>query len=152
MEETLEKAKVNIRTLKGKMRTAMRRKTREHIPRSLLFFRENYNVHYGIIIKLVFKGENKMKHLFSRFIRRRCELIIEKENVADILDAINKHTSEPIRIGSCGWVDQPSKWFIMFDATEGVWIDIKMNLRKGNFKEIKETLKDSFGNDVFQNI
>ena len=93
-----------------------------------------------------------MKHLFRKFIRRRCELIIEKENVTDILDIINKHTSESVRIGTCGWIDQPSKWFIMFDSTEGVWIDIKMDLRKGNFKEIKETLKDSFGNDVFQNI
>lgn len=93
-----------------------------------------------------------MKNVLRKIVVRKCELIIEEENVTEILKIIFRLTKGTVKIDECGWEDKPSKWTVQFYVTEEVWDEIKMKLRNGNFKEIQEVLKDSFGNERFQNI
>lgn len=96
--------------------------------------------------------KTKIENLLRKFIKRRCELIVEESDVTEILKIVNRQTHDNVRIGDCGWLTQTSKWYVAFYTNEKIWNDIRTELREGDFKEIKYTLKDSFGRDVFQNI
>lgn len=93
-----------------------------------------------------------MKNVFRKIVVRKCRLIIEEENVTDILKVIFRLTKGTVEVDECGWKDLPSKWFVQFYVTEEVWDEVKTKLKNGNFKEIQEVLKDSFGNERLQNI
>lgn len=75
-------------------------------------------------------------NLVDKAIIKRHYLIIEEKNVMEILkvlDSINKrYVDFRLEIGNCGWADEPTKWFIHFDASNSQW------------KSIVTTLNDKF--------
>lgn len=58
--------------------------------------------------------------MFSIFKARRY-LIVEEKDVTAVLTVINRqyrfYNSQGLVVGNCGWADEPTKWFIHFDAT-----------------------------------
>lgn len=58
--------------------------------------------------------------MFGIFKARRY-LIVEEKDVTAILTVINRqyriYSSQNLAVGNCGWADEPTKWFIHFDAT-----------------------------------
>lgn len=61
-------------------------------------------------------------------------LVMDKEDVMEVLDVINKHgkwfIDKRIAIGNCGWADYPDRWFIHFNANQNQWWHIVNNLNQ----------------------
>lgn len=55
------------------------------------------------------------------FNHKRHELIVEENDVTTVIKAINEHhgffSNTFKRVGTCGWADQPTKWYIEFYAS-----------------------------------
>jgi hypothetical protein len=50
--------------------------------------------------------------------KTRREFIMNEKDVTTALSVINAHTSFNIKhVGNCGWANQPTTWFVVFDAT-----------------------------------
>lgn len=65
----------------------------------------------------------------TAFIKKRREFIVEEKDVTTVLSAINLTTRYTnYRIGSCGWEDNPNKWFIMFHATDKKYGEVMKSL------------------------
>ena len=64
-----------------------------------------------------------MFNIIDNLITERHRLIVEECDVIRVLRTINaQHKSVPeMKVGSCGWVDDPSKWFIFFTTTRAKW-------------------------------
>lgn len=78
-----------------------------------------------------------MKNFFKRFVRTRCDVIVDRDRISDVLVVLDQHEiNDRLSIGSCEWGDASSKWYIMFTAN-GVQLDsIEDTLKNGNFNEI----------------
>lgn len=73
------------------------------------------------------------------FFKARRYFIVEEKNVTAILTVINRYyrfyVSQNLAIGNCGWADEPTKWFIHFDASNKQYDNIlKDILEKGSIK------------------
>lgn len=78
--------------------------------------------------------------MFGIFKTRRC-FIMEEKNVTSILTVLNRHyrwyNSWNLAVGSCAWADEPTKWFIHFDATNKQYDNVlKDILQFGSVKVI----------------
>ena len=78
------------------------------------------------------KGINNM----LKFMKTRSEFFMDEKDVTTVVAVINRHTRYArCRIGNCGWADESTKWFVMFDCTDKVHRDIVKDLTKiGRFK------------------
>lgn len=69
--------------------------------------------------------------------KSRRVFIVEESDVTLVLAGINRqHKAAPsLRVGHCGWADEPTKWFVMFDANDKVYGNVVKNLKTiGKFK------------------
>lgn len=61
---------------------------------------------------------------------KRYELIADERDVTKILEVVNRYRQYyDFRVGNCGWALEPTKWFIMFHATDKVWINVLRDLQ-----------------------
>ena len=72
----------------------------------------------------------------SSIFKKTREFIVEEKDVIDVLKAINKHLGWlDGQVGNCGWAEEPTKWFITFDATDKKYGRIINDLNEiGEFK------------------
>lgn len=70
--------------------------------------------------------------------KRRC-IIVEEADVTTVLTAITRNrgflgSSNNATTGNCGWKNEPTKWYVRFNATRKQWGKIAGDLKKlGNF-------------------
>lgn len=77
-----------------------------------------------------------MKQFIKQFIRSRCEVIIDEENITKVLRVLNKHgINSNLSIGNCGWKES-NMWYIMFTSSGKRMTSIRSELKKENFREI----------------
>jgi len=63
------------------------------------------------------------------YFKKGREFIVEEENVTTLLTIINNHRRFYVtHVGNCGWADDVTKWFVMFDATDKVFYEIVKEL------------------------
>ena len=47
------------------------------------------------------------------------EFIVEEKDVTTVVDVVNREAKYfDYKIGNCGWAEEPTKWFIIFEMTE----------------------------------
>lgn len=57
--------------------------------------------------------------------------IVEEQDVTTVLEVVNKHRKNcNVDVNNCGWKEQPSKWFISFDANQKEYGNIVEELNK----------------------
>ena len=62
-------------------------------------------------------------------IKKTHSFIMEEKDVTTVLGIINQSCRyDTYRVGSCGWADEPKKWFVMFHATDKQYGNIMGNL------------------------
>lgn len=66
------------------------------------------------------------------FKQKRRYLIMDELDVLTVLTAINNHhtffSNRFKLVGNCGWENEPSKWFVGFDASDKRWSKIAAEL------------------------
>lgn len=64
------------------------------------------------------------------FIKKRYAFIMDEMDVTTVLEVINLacRYREACRVGNCGWADEPTRWFVMFHATEKEYNNIMKEL------------------------
>lgn len=82
-----------------------------------------------------------MFNLFDTFAKKRRHLIVEEEDVMVTLKVFDEanHKNKVsylmnMEIGNCGWLDEPTKWYIFFDATNKKWKSIIAAFKKEGYK------------------
>lgn len=67
---------------------------------------------------------------------RRREFIVDEQDVTTVITVINRYRKyADMRVGNCGWLEEPNKWFIMFDACNEDYGHIVDELNKlGTFR------------------
>ena len=59
------------------------------------------------------------------FFQKNRKLFVEESDVTTVLAAINRHqgyfSNNYKLVGSCGWAEEPTKWFITFSTTDKKW-------------------------------
>lgn len=72
-----------------------------------------------------------LNKLLDKFITERHHLILEEEDVYLVLGVINSHhkAAPEVRVGNCGWGDDPKKWFIFVSLTKEKWEIIRRELK-----------------------
>lgn len=87
-----------------------------------------------------------MFNFIDSLVRKGRRLIVDKEDtmlVLEVLDGIHSKARFGIcmsmEIGSCGWIKEPSKWYIMFNCSDRHWRTIIGNLQRENRKIILKT-------------
>lgn len=73
--------------------------------------------------------------MFKWNVRSR-EFIVDEKDVTTVVTIINKHRrSYEVKTNNCGWAEEPSKWFVMFDAGDEEYGHIVDELNKlGTFR------------------
>lgn len=81
--------------------------------------------------------------LFGYVIARRRRLIVEEKDMMSVLralDTVSRSSKLPyamsMEVGNCGWADEPTKWFVEFDATDRRWKNVIAELKHVNHKII----------------
>ena len=79
--------------------------------------------------------------MISIFKSRRC-FIVDEKDVTIVLEVMNKHhnrfSNRNLNIGNCGWAEEPTRWFIHFDATSKQYDKILKGLLKvGTFNVVE---------------
>lgn len=71
------------------------------------------------------------RNFIDKFVVERHHIIVEEVDVVRALYVIDSnHIVAPdIKVGNCGWADDPSKWFIHFNTTKSKWMRIRTELR-----------------------
>lgn len=69
-----------------------------------------------------------MFNVIGSIVQRRRNLVADEANVMDVVKAIDEikrtsriHTTMGMELGNCEWKDEPTTWFIDFDATDRQW-------------------------------
>lgn len=67
--------------------------------------------------------------------KKEREFIVEERDVTTVLSVINRRLKYCQHfVDNCGWKNEPTKWFVMFDATDKAYKDIISELKNvGNF-------------------
>ena len=67
-----------------------------------------------------------MSSIFDRFVTERHHLVVEEGDVTNVLKQVNAHckSKTEIRVGNCGWADDPTKWFVHFTTTRAKWYEL----------------------------
>lgn len=84
--------------------------------------------------------------------KKRHYLIVEEADVMTVLkvlDEIKRNSSifsvyMDMEIGSCDWEDEPSKWFVHFDATTKQWRKMLENLEQKGYRVILKWNDDNY--------
>lgn len=75
-----------------------------------------------------------MQHLMTNIFGKRRYWVLEQEDVIKALKAIDDHRSKHIQpevvVGSCGWENEKSLWYLNFNASNKQWISIIDDLSK----------------------
>lgn len=51
--------------------------------------------------------------------KKQREFIVEEKDVTTVLNVVNREMwTFDYRIGNCGWADETTKWFIIFDMND----------------------------------
>lgn len=68
--------------------------------------------------------------------KKEREFVVEEKNVMNVLKVINNHLGYlEGQVGNCGWAEEPTKWFVVFYATNKRYGNILEELNKmGTFK------------------
>lgn len=68
------------------------------------------------------------------FNQKRRYLVVDEKDVTTVLAAINHHrgffSNSEIGTGSCGWKNEPTKWYVNFYASDKEWGRIAGELSK----------------------
>lgn len=82
-----------------------------------------------------------MTSLLNSFVTKRRHLIVEENDVMTVLKVLNEvksnskiHILMSMEVGNCGWTDDPTKWFIHFDATNKQWSSVITKINEANRK------------------
>lgn len=69
-------------------------------------------------------------------LKKNYHFIMDEKDVTTVLGVINRHRAGyNVRVGNCGWKDNPTDWFVMFDSTAKVYGKIVRDLKQiGVFK------------------
>lgn len=69
-----------------------------------------------------------IKNVSNKFVPKRHYLIVDEKNVLEVLREIDKqivwYINQSLSIDNCMWADDPTKWFINFNASEDQWMSI----------------------------
>ena len=67
----------------------------------------------------------------TNLFKKRMEFIFDEKDVAILLSVINSHTSFDIKhVGTCGWANEPTTWFVVFKASDSNYSKIVKELVK----------------------
>ncbi len=60
------------------------------------------------------------------------EFILEEKDVTTVLEVINSNykTAPRLSVGNCGWADDPTKWFIIFNANDKIYGKVVKSLKE----------------------
>ena len=86
-----------------------------------------------------------MNYLLEKLTVRSRQIVADKSHIMDILELLNEHQKEmngvqlmydftDMHVQSCGWANNPDKWFIMADISEAKWNVIKYQLKEKEYK------------------
>lgn len=68
------------------------------------------------------------------FNQKRRIIVVEEKDLTTVLAVLNNHRgffdSKEKTIENCGWADEPTKWFIKFDASNKHWGRIADELKQ----------------------
>ena len=65
------------------------------------------------------------------FKKQRHDFILEEANITSVLEILNRHCKDrAYRVGNCGWADYPTRWFVMFHATDKEYAHVVHELMK----------------------
>ena len=82
--------------------------------------------------------KNKLSFSLSDYKVSRQYLILEEKNVTEVISVVNKPFGKIFRpnmtVGNCGWADEPSKWFVHFDAPLKYWMSIITELNAKGYE------------------
>jgi hypothetical protein len=70
--------------------------------------------------------------MFGIYMKTRT-FIMDEKDVTTVLGIINQALpvwAREVRVSTCGWADEPEKWFIMFHTTDKQYGDIMRELMK----------------------
>lgn len=72
-----------------------------------------------------------MKNILDHIITKRYHFVVEEQDVVKTLNTINKHQRivPDMRVGNCGWADDPNKWFIHFTTSKAKWELIRNDIK-----------------------
>lgn len=77
-----------------------------------------------------------MKSFISQFVKTKCEVVVNEENLTRVLEVLNRNRiNSNLSIGSCDWVEA-NMWYIGFSVTRKQMASIKSALKKEDFKDI----------------
>lgn len=76
------------------------------------------------------------------FFKRRHYFIAEERDVTTVISIINRHCrwhfGQNLAVGNCRWANDPTKWYIHFDASSRQYDEIiKDWAEKGNIYSLK---------------
>lgn len=77
-----------------------------------------------------------MKEILNKFIRTKCEVIVDLKQLPDVLKILDQQDITKLEVGSCAWRDASDKWYVMFTTSRKRLNAIEAELMKGNFNEI----------------
>ena len=76
------------------------------------------------------------RHFLGDLFTKRRYLIVDEDDVVNLLKVFGEVNCKfricipmNMEIGSCGWAEEPTKWFVHFDATNKKWRAIIKTLR-----------------------
>ena len=60
------------------------------------------------------------------------EFILEEKEVTTVIEVINSNYKIPSRVlvGNCRWADDPTKWFIIFNANDKIYGKVVKSLKE----------------------
>lgn len=85
--------------------------------------------------------------ILDKFITKRYHIVLDEVDVMNALKVIDRcHRSVPeIRVGNCGWAEDPNKWFIHFTTTVSKWETIRKDLKVVRVFSNQDIPKNSIG-------
>lgn len=82
-----------------------------------------------------------MINLFSIFVKKRHALIVDESDVMTTLKVLDEishksrfHIITGMEIGNCGWSNDPTAWFIHYDATAKQWRSVIEKFEQMNYQ------------------
>ena len=70
-----------------------------------------------------------MANIIDKIVTERHHLILDEAKVVETLKRMKEQGNvRDIDLGSCGWANDPNKWFIYFTTTREVWYRIRNDL------------------------
>lgn len=88
-----------------------------------------------------------MSKIVDSIVVKSYNIVMEEQDVTKTLKVIQKHHKllPSMRVGNCGWADDPNKWFIIVTTSKAKWGVIRKELNIARVFDNGEIPKNSAG-------